>query len=156
MDITVLRMKEYSRYWVLDAGCWIGKGKKQDGIMSYKKLQIWVLARELVIEVHEMSLRLPRFEMYEEGAQIRKSSKTTKASIVEGYGRRKYKNDWIKFLVYALSSNDETMDHLENLWDTKSLLEEQVYLRLKIKVERLGRMLNVFLKTVEEQRRSIK
>ena len=124
--------------------------------MSYKKLQIWVLARELVIDVHEMSLRLPRFEMYEEGAQIRRSSKTTKASIVEGYARRKYKNDWIKFLVYALSSNDETMDHLENLWDTKSLLEEQVYISLKIKVERLGRMLNVFLKTVEEQHRAIK
>ena len=124
--------------------------------MSYKKLQIWVLARELVIEVHEMSLRLPKFEMYEEGAQIRRSSKTTKASIVEGYGRRKYKHDWIKFIVYALSSNDETMDHLENLWDTKSLLEEQVYIRLKIKIERLGRMLNVFLKRVEEQHQSIK
>jgi four helix bundle protein len=75
----------------------------------------------VVIEVHEMSLKLPKFELYEEGSQIRKSSKTTKAAIVEGYGRRRYKQDWIKFLVYALSSNDETMDHLETLWETKSL-----------------------------------
>ena len=87
--------------------------------MSYRKLQIWILAREIVIDVHEMSLNLPKFELYEEGSQIRRSSKTTKAAIVEDYGRRRYKQDRIKFLVYALSSNDETLDHLENLWDTK-------------------------------------
>ena len=58
--------------------------------MSYKKLQIWILAKEVVIEVHEMSLTLPKFELYEEGSQIRRSSKTTKATIVEGYGRRRY------------------------------------------------------------------
>ena len=92
--------------------------------MSYKKLQIWVLAKEVVIEVHEMSLKLPKFELYEEGSQIRRSGKTTKATIVEGCGRRRYKQDWIKFLVYALSSNDENLDHLENLWDTKSLTDE--------------------------------
>jgi four helix bundle protein len=99
--------------------------------MSYKKLQIWILAREVVIEVHQMTMKLPKFEMFEEGSQIRRSSKTTKAAIVEGYGRRRYKQDWIKFLVYALSSNDEIMDHLENLWDTKSLTEEILYLILK-------------------------
>ena len=118
--------------------------------MSYKKLQIWVLAREVVIEVHQMTLKLPKFEMYEEGSQIRKSSKTTKATIVEGYGRRRYKQDWIKFLVYALSSNDETMDHLENLWDTGSLSDKQLFESLKSKIEKLGKMLNGFLQTVEE------
>jgi four helix bundle protein len=124
--------------------------------MSYKKLQIWVLAREIVIDIHEMSLKLPKSEIYEEGSQIRRSSKTTKATIVEGYGRRRYKQDWIKFLVYALSSNDETMDHLENLWDTKSLTEELVYNNLKVKIETLGKMLNAFLKSVEEQHQSPK
>jgi four helix bundle protein len=117
--------------------------------MSYRKLQIWVLAREVVIEVHQMTLKLPKFEMYEEGSQIRKSSKTTKATIVEGYGRRRYKQDWIKFLVYALSSNDETMDHLENLWDTKSLTDELVFNNLTEKIQRLGKMINGFLETVE-------
>lgn len=124
--------------------------------MSYKKLQIWVLAREIVIETHDMSLKLPKFEMYEEGSQIRRSSKTTKATIVEGYGRRRYKQDWIKFLVYALSSHDETMDHLDNLWDTKSLTEEMIYSTLKNKIERLGKMLNGFLKTVEKEHQSPK
>jgi four helix bundle protein len=114
------------------------------------------LAREIVVEVHEMSLKLPKFEMYEEGGQIRRSSKTTKATIVEGYGRRRYKQDWIKFIVYSNSSNDETMDHLENLWDTKSLTDELVFTNLKNKIERFGKMLNNFLKTVEESHQSPK
>ncbi len=117
--------------------------------MSYKKLQIWVLAKEVVIEVHEMSLKLPKFELYEEGSQIRRSGKTTKATIVEGYERRMYKQDWIKFLVHALSSNDETLDHLENLWDTKSLTDESTFINLKTKIETLGKMLNRFLQAVE-------
>jgi len=124
--------------------------------MRYKKLQIWALAREVVIEVHDMTMKLPKFEMYEEGSQIRRSSKTTKATIVEGYGRRKYKQDWIKFLIYAWSSNDETMDQLENLWDTKSLKDESSFIKLKNKIESLGKMLNKFLQTVEQVHQSSK
>jgi len=124
--------------------------------MSYKKLQIWILAREIVIEVHEMTMKLPKFEMYEEGSQIRRSSKTTKGTIVEGYGRRRYKQDWIKFLVYALSSNDETLDHLENLWDTKSLTDEPIFISLKTKIERLGKMLNNFINAIQEDHQSPK
>jgi four helix bundle protein len=124
--------------------------------MSYRNLQIWILAREIVIGVHEMSMKLPKVEMYEEGSQIRKSSKTTKATIVEGYRRRRYKQDWIKFIVYALSSNDETLDHLENLWDTKSLTDEATFIGLKNKIETLGKMLNKFLQAIEQEHQSPK
>jgi four helix bundle protein len=59
--------------------------------MSYKNLEIWQLARELVIDIHHMTLhKLPKFEMYEEGSQIRKSIKSVKSTIVEGYGRRRF------------------------------------------------------------------
>jgi len=45
--------------------------------MSYKKFEIWQLSRELVIEIHKMTLsKLPKFEMYEEGSQLRRSSKS--------------------------------------------------------------------------------
>jgi four helix bundle protein len=135
---------------MLDTGYW----KKM--LMSYRKLQIWALAREVVIEIHEMTMKLPKFEMYEEGSQIRKSSKTTKATIVEGYGRRRYKQDWIKFIVYALSSNDETLDHLENLWDTKSLTDSMIFMSLKNKIETLGKMLTKFLQAIEQEHQSPK
>lgn len=124
--------------------------------MSYKNLQIWQLAREVVIDIHAMSLELPKFELYEQGSQIRRSSKTIKSAIVEGYGRRRYKADWIKFLIIALSSNDETIDHLETLFETKSLTNEVVYTSIHTKLQTLGKMLNKFIITVEQEHISVK
>ena len=123
---------------------------------SYRDLEVHKKSKTLAIRIHKKTMQLPKFEMYEEGSQIRRSSKTTKATIVEGYGRRRYKQDWIKFIVYALSSNDETMDHLENLWDTKSLTDETTFITLKNKIETLGKMLNKFLQVVEQEHQSPK
>jgi four helix bundle protein len=117
--------------------------------MSYKKLEIWQLARELSIEIHKMTLALPKFEQFEEGQQIRRSAKTVRSCIVEGYGRRRYKADFIKFLIYSLSSNDETIDHLETLFETASLKHELLYNALHQKLELLGKKLNNFLQVVE-------
>ncbi len=83
--------------------------------MSYRKLEIWKLSREVVIDIHKMSLQLPKFELFEEGQQIRRSAKSVKSTIVEGYGRRMYKNDFIKFLMYAHAANDETIDHFKKI-----------------------------------------
>jgi four helix bundle protein len=71
--------------------------------MSYKNLESWQEARKLVIDIHKMTLeKLPKFELYEEGSQIRKSSKSVKSPIVEGYGRRRYKQEYIRFLCYCI------------------------------------------------------
>ena len=118
--------------------------------MSYKNLEIWQLARDVVIDIHKMSLSLPRFEQFEEAQQIRRSSKTVKSCFVEGYGRRRYKADFIKFLIYSLSSNDETIDHLETLFETKSLLDGNLYNFLHQKLESLGKKLNNFILAVEQ------
>ncbi|MBI5858529.1 MAG: four helix bundle protein [Sphingobacteriales bacterium] len=124
--------------------------------MSYRNLEIWQLAREVVIEIHKMSMALPKFEMFEEGQQIRRSSKSVKATIVEGYGRRRYKNEYIKFLVYAHASNDETIDHLETLFETGSLTDESLYKLLSQKLDKLGRKLNTFIQSVEREHMSVK
>lgn len=68
--------------------------------ISYKDLDIYKKAHNLVIKVHQMSLVLPKHEMYEEGSQIRRSSKSVKSNIVEGFGRRRYKQEFIRFLTY--------------------------------------------------------
>jgi four helix bundle protein len=118
--------------------------------MSYKNLEIWQLAKDVVIDIHQMSLLLPKFEQFEEAQQIRRSSKTVKSGIVEGNGRRKYKADFIKFLVYAHSSNDETIDHLETLFETRSLRDNIHYEELHKKLDMLGRKLNHFIQSVEK------
>ena len=124
--------------------------------MSYKNLEIWQLARESVIEIHKMTLSLPKFEMYEEGSQIRRSSKSVKSTIVEGYGRRNYKSDYIKYLTYALASNDETIDHLETLFETESLTDKILYESLHSRIETLGKKINRFIQAVQSNHLSEK
>jgi four helix bundle protein len=99
---------------MLDAGYW----------MNYRNLEVWRLARELVIAIYNMTLtKLPKFEMFEEGSQIRRSIKSVKSNIVEGYGRRRYKQEFVRFIDYALASCDETADHLDTLVATNSLTD---------------------------------
>jgi len=125
--------------------------------MSYKNLEIWQLARELVIDIHKMTLnKLPKFEMFEEGSQIRRSVKSVKSTIVEGYGRRRYKQEFIRFLTYAIASNDETIDHLETLFETESLKDKELYHTLHDRLELLGRKLNMFIQSVNRDHMSKK
>lgn len=92
---------------------------------SYKDLAIYVLAKESAVNVHKMTLdKLPKFEMYEEGSQIRRSSKSVASNIVEGFGRRRYKNEFILYLTYAIASCDETKVHLEMLYETGSMKKD--------------------------------
>lgn len=119
---------------------------------GYKKLDVWKLAREIAVEVHLLTLHdLPKFEMYEVGTQIRRSSKSIRSNIVEGYGRRNYKNDFIKFLIYSIASKDETIDHLETLWETKSLQDEAKFNKLHAQLKLLGKKLYNFLQSVEKE-----
>jgi four helix bundle protein len=118
--------------------------------VSYKKLEIWERAKEVSIVIHKMTLtELPKFEMYEEGSQIRRSSKSIRSNIVEGYGRRRYVMEYIRFLTFSIASNDETIDHLETLFETGSLKNKTLYDDLHEHLEVLGKKLNLFIQAIE-------
>ena len=109
---------------------WMQGGEKMKA-QSYKDLEIYWLSFGLAKEIHKMTLQLPKFEMYEEGRQIRRSAKAMPANIAEGFGRRKYKNDFLRFLTYAHASCDETKVHLDMLYETSSLENKELYERFK-------------------------
>tara|TARA_R110002020_G_C16175347_1_gene764373 strand:- start:375 stop:743 length:369 start_codon:yes stop_codon:yes gene_type:complete len=82
---------------------------------SYLDLEIYKISFDLFFKAHNFSMKLPKYELYELGSQLRRSADSVNSNIVEGYGRRRYKNDFIKFLVYSHSSNLETINHLKKL-----------------------------------------
>ncbi len=118
--------------------------------MSYRNSEIWQLAREQSNRIHYMSLKLPKFELYETGSQIRRSSKSVRSNIVEGYGRRSYNRGYIRFLIFSLASNDETRDHLDSLFETESLKNKELYLELIELNDKLGKKLNLFIQSVQK------
>ncbi|EDP97369.1 four helix bundle protein [Kordia algicida OT-1] len=116
---------------------------------SYRDLHIYKKAFKLSLETHEISLSLPKYELYEQGSQVRRSSKSITANIVEGYGRKRYKADFIKFLVYAQASCDETINHLHCIAKIHNK-ESEINSILK-EYDILGRQINKFITYVDEK-----
>jgi four helix bundle protein len=116
---------------------------------GYKKLEIYNLAHSLALKVHKMTMSLPKFEMYEEGGQIRRSSKSVSAQIVEGYALRKYKNEFLHYLWRAYGSSEETLEHLSFLFETESLKDEKLFQELSENYKQLNRMLFNYIQSVE-------
>lgn len=94
---------------------------------SHKRLRVYRLAHDLAVRVHFMSLELPKHEMYEEGSQIRRSAKSIPSNIIEGHALRRYKKEYVHYMMRAYGSGRETGGHLEMLYDTKSLIDRAVY-----------------------------
>jgi four helix bundle protein len=109
---------------------------------------VYQLAHKIAVDIHKLSLLLPKHELYECGSQMRRASKSISANIVEGYGRRRYKAEFIKFLVYAHSSCDETTEWLEYIRDCCVEHQEKAALLLK-DMEIVGRKLSKFIEAVE-------
>lgn len=117
---------------------------------SYRDLDVYKESKRLAIVIHKLSLTLPKFELYEEGSQIRRSSKAVTSLIVEGYGRRRYKADFIKYLVYAQAECDETIVHLDFLFETASIKSLETYKSLREEYDVLSKKMNKFIQWVED------
>jgi four helix bundle protein len=117
---------------------------------SYRDLEIYQLSYDLAVKIHKLTLKLPRYEQYEEGSQIRKSSKGVTSCIVEGYGRRRYKADFLRFLIYSHASCDETIVHLKFLKDTHENLLNEIMVFLE-KYDELGAKINKYIQYVEKE-----
>src|SRR5690349_21931137 len=124
--------------------------KNRPYMKSYRDLKIYQESKRLAIKVHAMTLSLPKFEMYEEGGQVRRSSKSVTSMIVEGYGRRRYKADFIKYLIYSQAECDETIVHLEFLVETGSAKDVDKMKELISEYDTLSKRINKYTQWVEE------
>lgn len=131
------------------------EGRKKRFAGSYKDLEVYKLAHELGVTIHRFSVLLPNYEMYELGSQLRKSSKSISANIVEGYGRRRYKAEFIRFLIHAQASCEETAEWLTYVRDCHERLSHETAALLQ-DLDELGRKLNRFIQSVEVSHRSLK
>lgn len=117
---------------------------------SYKDLDIYRESYLLALEIHQLSLKMPKYELYETGSQIRRSSRSIVANIVEGYGRKRYKAEFIRFLVFSHASCDETLVHLKFI--------SELYVKLKSEADKLiekyielSKMIYKFIEYVEKE-----
>jgi len=115
---------------------------------SFLDLDIYKLSYKYAIEVHHITMKLPKYELYEQGSQVRRSTKSIKDNIAEGYGRRRYKAEFIRFLIFAHASCDEAISQLtmiNELHFTESPINELID-----KYNLLGGKINSFINYVEK------
>lgn len=115
---------------------------------NYRDLEIYQLAYQLAVKVHRMTLTLPKYEMFEQGSQVRRSTKSIKDNIVEGYGRKRYKQEFIRYLVFAHASCDEAVSQLTMIDEIH--FESTGLTDLISEYETLGRKIYKFLEYVEK------
>ncbi len=86
--------------------------------------------------------------MYGLTNQMRRAAISIASNLAEGYGRRRYKAEYIHFLIYAQASCDETIEWIEYVRDCYKDLSNEAEELLKTMNE-LGRKLNRFIQSVE-------
>ena len=84
-------------------------------VTTYKDLDVYKDALSLFFECHRLSKILPKHELYEQGSQLRRAADSVVSNLVEGYGRRRYKADYIRFLVIGHASILEVQCHVEKI-----------------------------------------
>ena len=119
---------------------------------NYKDLDIYKLAYKLAIDVHKMTMTLPKYELYEQGSQVRRSSKSIKDNIAEGFGRRRYTDEFVRFLLFAHSSCDEAISQLTMI--NELYFENNGLNEMLDEYEVLGGKINKFIRYVEENWKS--
>jgi len=80
-------------------------------LKSYRDLDVWQKAMDLVVVAYETSRAFPSEERFGLASQLRKAAVSIPANIAEGYGRM-YRGDYVRHLSIARGSLAELETHL--------------------------------------------
>lgn len=80
--------------------------------MKVEDLKVYKRLFELSLKVHNLTLDFPKFEMYELGSQLRRSSNSITANLAEGFNN-KHTNIYLESLSRSQGELRETIHHLK-------------------------------------------
>src|SRR6266516_4509259 len=98
-------------------------GKRE--FQTFEDLEVYKVAREFRKAMYAVNRRLPDFEKYEMGSQIRRASVSLTNNMAEGHGRVHYP-DQIRFFLHSRGSVEELVDDLNVCLDEKYLSSDEV------------------------------
>ncbi len=106
-------------------------------IKTFLDLDVYKLSRQLAKEIFQLSLKFPPEEKYSLTDQIRRSSRSVKANIAEGWGKRIYINSFKRHLVDSNGSLEETKSWCISALDC-NYISTEVYENLINQAEMIG------------------
>ncbi|MEN8116182.1 MAG: four helix bundle protein [Bacteroidota bacterium] len=114
--------------------------------MKLENLVVYQLAMEIGDEIYFLVEKWDNFHKWTTGKQLVEAADSIAANISEGYGRYFYKENR-QFQFYSRGSQIETKTWLTKAKNRKHI-DEETYNSLIGKLDKLGKMHNVFIKSI--------
>jgi four helix bundle protein len=117
------------------------------GVYRFEDLHAWRLAHELHLEVVAFTSKPPASRDRDFCQQILDSSGSAPANISEGFGRFTHR-DFARFVRIAVSSLEETLNHLIKAHSSKYLTDAEFerLRRLNLRALKASRRLHAYLR----------
>ncbi|HDO25488.1 MAG TPA: four helix bundle protein [Nitrospirae bacterium] len=119
-------------------------------IEGFEDLEVYRKLCDLHIEVNELSFTFPKFELYELGSQVRRSSNSSPANVAEGWNN-KHINIYLEGINRAQGELRETKHHLKMAF-RKGYIEQSKFTDLISRYDECGRMLKALEKSLNNWR----
>lgn len=93
--------------------------------MFVEDLEVYKKLLKLVLEINDLTLTFPRFELYELGSQLRRSSNSAPANLAEGFDN-KHTNIYTECIARSQGEIREIKHHLTVTFAKKYLSEKKL------------------------------
>ena len=120
------------------------------GVNSYRDLQVWQKAADLVVECYGLTKLLPKSETYGLASQIQRAAVSVPANIAEGHGRE-HLGDYLHHLSAATGSLMELETHLI-IASKLAYLKERELEPVLLRTAEVSRMLAGLTKALRKRR----
>ena len=113
---------------------------------NFKKLNVWLKAHKLVLEVYKATEQFPKAEIFSLISQMKRATISVAANIAEG-SKRKSMKDRKHFLMIAETSLEELKYYFLLSYELHYITKENGEI-LTEKAREIGRMLNGLSKSI--------
>jgi four helix bundle protein len=124
----------------------LGKERFMAKVSKVGDLKVYRRLVDQHLKVHELSLSFPKFEIYELGSQVRRSSNSAPANLAEGFNN-KHRNIYLESINRSLGEIRETQHHLM-VASRKGYLPDETYKELIGEYNECSRMLRAIERSI--------
>lgn len=114
---------------------------------KFEKIKVWQKAVDFTVDVHNLTRKFPKDELYVLSSQIKRAADSIALNIAEG-STGQTNAELRKFLGYSLRSAIEVVSCLW-IGKKRSLIDTNDFQKLYAKVETLIKMLQAFRNSIK-------
>jgi four helix bundle protein len=122
-------------------------------IQSYRDLEVWQKAMELVVECYQITKSFPKNEVFGLAGQLQRAAVSIPANLAEGRARQHTK-EFIQHVSIAYGSLAELETHIE-IAKRLGYIAAETAVELIDKTSTIGRMLNGLRRSLEKKRNEV-